>query len=588
MEQSSDEQLTHLIYEAALDNSLWPEMLLEITQQMEEASRLLDSRHQISFNKTSLFKHLKRALFLSDQILDHQEKTTYYKNILNGLSFGIALLDKNGKAIIHNDSIQDQDLISFESEGTLMAITGQRGSLKNWVKKANKDNKLLSLTPGMNSNLNGLVIPREYAISMGFPSIAKAVLIITSNSIDSAARQFYTDYGLTPRESELVLLLAKGKTLKDSAAQMGIHYESARSYLKCIFNKTNISSQVQLQQHISLHPAHFLKDKSVHESNLNKRNIHTFQHSHQIEYFQLGCSDGYPIFYFDALAGTAFDISGYPEKYINHLNKLNVQIINVCRPGTFGSSFRKMDSLSNFAEEITAISDSLNIHRFSILSYSYGSGSALGVAHQLGDRVDRMVMASPNYAKYTPENWREMDMFCQMTNFIGRKWPDLYRQLLHFYIRSVLQNWKQYIDRNISRTQCQDDVQYLSCPQICKRSAELLAQRTMNSMDGFVQENYLNSQGWDFALSDIDVPVMIFHGELDNVSPVGAARTLTDELPNASLFLLENLGHFFLYREWRWLISLCCGVDIRNLDDIPSYTEHNSAIENHPQLGIAT
>ena len=33
MPQKSD-QLTHLVYEASLDNSLWPELVLELTEQL--------------------------------------------------------------------------------------------------------------------------------------------------------------------------------------------------------------------------------------------------------------------------------------------------------------------------------------------------------------------------------------------------------------------------------------------------------------------------------------------------------------------------------------------------------------------------
>ena len=498
-----------------------------------------------------------------------------HKQILDNLSFGIALLDRNGNAIIHNDLLQPEDLALLESQDNSLAnITGRSNCLKHWVKMANADNQTISLACTEKTGHKGLIIPRTQAVQMGFPSSTYAVLITTTTTKGAAAYQFSKDYNLTSREAELVSLLTQGNSLKQCATIMSIHYESTRTYLKCIFNKCNVNNQMQLQQKVASHPAQVLKGLSAgKQTHSYQRHLLKTKRALQIEYFQVGRSDAYPVFYFDALAGNALDLSGCPEKYIKHLNELNVQIINVCRPGTFGSSFRKMTSLSDLAREITFVADALDIENFSILSYSYGSGSALGVAHQLADRIDRVIMSAPNYAKYSPKDWRNMDIFCQMTNVIGRKWPDLYRQLLHFYIRSVLQNWDKYVDRNISRSQCRDDIDYLSSAQIRRRSAQLLNQRTMNSMDGFVQENFLYSQGWDFSVADIDIPVMLFHGDSDNVSPAGAARLLASELPNARLFLLKDLGHYYLYRHWSWLVSLCSGATIDDVHGIPAYTE---------------
>lgn len=34
-------QLTHLVYEASLDNSLWPELILELTEEVQRARQPL-------------------------------------------------------------------------------------------------------------------------------------------------------------------------------------------------------------------------------------------------------------------------------------------------------------------------------------------------------------------------------------------------------------------------------------------------------------------------------------------------------------------------------------------------------------------
>ena len=53
-------------------------------------------------------------------------------------------------------------------------------------------------------------------------------------------------FGLTPAEARLALRLVAGETLRSAAAKLGITYETARTQLKNIFNKTGTSRQAEL------------------------------------------------------------------------------------------------------------------------------------------------------------------------------------------------------------------------------------------------------------------------------------------------------------------------------------------------------
>jgi len=90
-------------------------------------------------------------------------------------------------------------------------------------------------------------------------------------------------------------------------------------------------------------------------------------------------------------------------------------------------------------------------------------------------------------------------------------------------------------------------------------------------MQGLIQENILNINGWNFSLGHIDVPVTIVHGELDNVSPIAAAKLLAKQLPTSKLYVLREKGHYHLFNEWNWLLHLCSGVTIETLTDTPDH-----------------
>jgi DNA-binding CsgD family transcriptional regulator len=53
-------------------------------------------------------------------------------------------------------------------------------------------------------------------------------------------------FGLTPAEARLALHLVAGETLRSAAVKLSITYETARTHLKNIFNKTGTCRQAEL------------------------------------------------------------------------------------------------------------------------------------------------------------------------------------------------------------------------------------------------------------------------------------------------------------------------------------------------------
>jgi DNA-binding CsgD family transcriptional regulator len=53
-------------------------------------------------------------------------------------------------------------------------------------------------------------------------------------------------FGLTPAEARVALHLVAGETLRSAEVKLSISYETARTHLKNIFNKTGSSRQAEL------------------------------------------------------------------------------------------------------------------------------------------------------------------------------------------------------------------------------------------------------------------------------------------------------------------------------------------------------
>ncbi|HSJ02313.1 MAG: response regulator [Verrucomicrobium sp.] len=72
------------------------------------------------------------------------------------------------------------------------------------------------------------------------PAIARRVLEMFSKA---NAPQKQKDYGLTPREQDILQLLVKGHTIKEAAAELQIGYYTADEYIRSVYEKLQVRSR---------------------------------------------------------------------------------------------------------------------------------------------------------------------------------------------------------------------------------------------------------------------------------------------------------------------------------------------------------
>ena len=70
------------------------------------------------------------------------------------------------------------------------------------------------------------------------PTIARRVL-----DMFSKANPPQKDYGITPREREILQLLVQGHSTKGAAAQLSISYHTADGYIRAVYEKLHVNSR---------------------------------------------------------------------------------------------------------------------------------------------------------------------------------------------------------------------------------------------------------------------------------------------------------------------------------------------------------
>ncbi len=564
---ATDDRLTHMIYEASLDNSLLPELILELTQQVQMIAdgELIEAESKLGLD--DLMEHFRRALEISEKMVTLQERENDLESILSTFSVGFALLDDEGQVIVANRAMRETGLALGQHRALLLEVPKSelqqtRKPITYWISRANLSEKPQPLAvPDAEEQF--VLLPRSKATRMGFPAKAAGVLVSSAASKSEGLRALATSHGLTQRETALVRALMGSGDLKAAAEDIGVSYESARTYLKRVFDKTGYKSQPALLNAVTQNPLAAFRARGVSdEEKYQVRQLLTLSDGRKLEYFILGPEDGQPVLLFDALSGSSIDLLGWPKHYLEHLDAYGVRLVMPCRPGIYRSDFKQLESLRDFAPDIEELIDHLGFATVGLMAFSFGSGVALATALELEHRVTKVVLSSPSYPAYKHKNWRDLDQFYHLSAVLARRWPAMFRQLIPFIVRSIIQNAASYMERYCRRTDSEDDKRILLHPTIGIRSAKMLEERTAGGIKGMVEENLLNSRGWDFDPKSIQCPVEVFHGSYDNVAPYEGGRLLAKHLPNGQFTLFEDKGHYHHINNWPWMVARATEQDV--------------------------
>jgi DNA-binding CsgD family transcriptional regulator len=84
---------------------------------------------------------------------------------------------------------------------------------------------------------------RLVARHMGQGGLGEAMLLLTLSTRNSAALNRLRDVALTPRETEVLSWLAKGKTNRDIADILGMSHRTVNKHLEHVFEKLGVETR---------------------------------------------------------------------------------------------------------------------------------------------------------------------------------------------------------------------------------------------------------------------------------------------------------------------------------------------------------
>jgi len=250
---------------------------------------------------------------------------------------------------------------------------------------------------------------------------------------------------------------------------------------------------------------------------------------------------GHPVIYMHGTPGSR--VGPLPRGRV--LYELGVRLISFDRPGYGGSDRMASRVVSDAAADVLAIANHLEIGRFAVIGRSGGGPHALACAAMLPDRVTRAAVL----VSIAPLKAEGLDWFAGMAESNVREFttaaaaPESLIEELAQTAAKIKADPMSYVSA-LGPEMPEADRRVVADIGIRTLLAKNFAEALRHSAAGWIDDALAFCTPWGFNLSDIQVPVLLWHGEDDVFSPAAHARWMAGQIPNAELWVRPDTAHF--------------------------------------------
>jgi pimeloyl-ACP methyl ester carboxylesterase len=290
--------------------------------------------------------------------------------------------------------------------------------------------------------------------------------------------------------------------------------------------------------------------------NTNGRTIST-KDGRELRISEAGQSDGVPILVHHGTPGS---------RLLNPLNvedaqSRGIRLISYERPGYGGSSPHPGRTVADAAKDVATIAKHLGLDRLFVWGVSGGGPHALACAALLPD----LVVATAALASPAPYPADGLDWFAGM----GKDNIDEFnaalegKDMLVDYIEAqapgMLNADPNTLVKALRSLLCQPDVEVLT-EEFAGFLLKSIREGIEARRNGWVDDDIAFTTPWGFELDQIRIPVLLMHGEQDQMVPISHGKWLASRITNVVARLLADDGHLTLSANripdvHAWLLS---------------------------------
>ena len=261
-----------------------------------------------------------------------------------------------------------------------------------------------------------------------------------------------------------------------------------------------------------------------------------------LAYAEYGDPEGTPVLYFHGLPSSRLEgaLAAFRAR------AMGLRLIAFDRPGFGQSGFKMGRTYGAWPADVSSAAASLGLSRFSVLGTSGGGPHALACAALLPERV-RAAAVICGLGRVSGSKSRGGFVgFSRFALGFAGNFPALLPALcipvaLGLKTRAV----EIYLEHLANRLPSLDRETLLD-PGIRSALALAFRESVRHGHRGPCHELHMAAQPWDFDPGSIRVPLLMLHGEEDQVVPASMTRDLAQAIPRAWARFYPGEGHYSL------------------------------------------
>lgn len=257
----------------------------------------------------------------------------------------------------------------------------------------------------------------------------------------------------------------------------------------------------------------------------------------RLAHLDLGDPAGTPVLYQHGGLSCSRDIAFADAR----CRERGVRLVAPDRPGIGGSQRRPGRTVADWAGDVAALADALEIRRFAVLGWSAGGPYAIACAHLLGDRVTAVATVG---SVSVPEraNVARLELATDRLLFPVSRWaPPIGRLILEAGRLTPAPLTHAALKRSVRGADIAA-VEAIDAAEV----RGWYAGAARHGAAGLVDDYRALSREWGFPLAEVTRPVVLLQGADDALVPPEDGRDLAARLPAADLRILPAAGHFLL------------------------------------------
>jgi pimeloyl-ACP methyl ester carboxylesterase len=213
------------------------------------------------------------------------------------------------------------------------------------------------------------------------------------------------------------------------------------------------------------------------------------------------------------------------------------------------SDYQYHRGYSDWAKDVAFLADSLGLEKFAVVGISGGGGYAAVCAAKIPERLTQVAIASGGWqidSEAVKMIGFPMNLMWQVTKYA----PILLPNILKMMIKMMTQPPKGGFEKDSAppnNIMPAADHAVMAQPGRIAINQQVLSETLKQGTKGPVWDMRLYAQEWDFDVTEIQIPLTLFHGEQDKNYPLAFVQRVVNSLPYAQLITYPEDGHISTY-----------------------------------------